>query len=60
MKPEDIVFDAIKRDLAGRSGIGPEWEACAESYDGFESEVKATIRQALVEAGLVNQAQERT
>ena len=40
MKPEDIVFDAIKSDLTGRSGIGNSWEACAESYDGFEPEVK--------------------
>lgn len=51
--PVDIVFDAIKDDLTGRSGIGNSWEACAESYDGFEPEVKDTIRKALIEAGLI-------
>jgi len=51
--PVDIVFNAIKSDLTGRSGIGNSWEACAESYDGFEPEVKDTIRKALIKAGLI-------
>lgn len=54
MKPEDIIFNAVKADITGRSGIGNEWEASAESYDGFEPELKETIRKALVEAGLID------
>jgi len=50
--PVDIIFNAIKSDLTGRSGIGNEWEACAESYDGFEPEVKEAIQKALIETGL--------